>query len=127
MAAVLLLATLATAGLAYGERQPGTSFTTALELEEGEHSFYLGAGDFHFFKVMLETGEVLVVSLRMPIREDFDIFLLSPARDFIQSGTRPAGLIERVSVLANEPGYYYIAVTSFGGSSGVYTLSILSV
>lgn len=124
LAMLAALALLLQAGTAYAEGEPGNGFSTALEVTEGEHSFYMAAGDFHFFKVMLNAGEVLVVTLRMPLREDFDIFLLGPARDFLEGGTKPAGLMERVSVLASTTGYYYIVVSSFGGSSGVYTMTI---
>jgi len=122
--ALLVTVFLASVLLASAAEQPGTNFSTATELAEGDYSFFLDVGDLHFFKVRLERGETLIVTLRMPVREDFDIVLLGPARDLLERGIKPAGLTERIGVLASESGYYYIVVTAFGRSSGTYTLTI---
>jgi hypothetical protein len=55
---------------------------------------------------------------------DFDIAVLSPERDLLESGVRPAGFYERISLKAPVTGSYYIVVYPFGTSSGSYTLEL---
>jgi hypothetical protein len=55
---------------------------------------------------------------------DFDIVVLSPERDLLESGVRPAGFYERISLKAPVTGSYYIVVYPFGTSSGAYTLEL---
>lgn len=103
---------------------PGTNFATAAELQPGVYSFHLQPGDLHFFKVTLRQGQTLYVTLRMATDVDFDIAVLSPERDLLESGVRPAGYYERVSVKASTSGSYYIVVYPFGTSTGSYTLEV---
>ena len=117
------MAALATAD-AQQLSQPGANFATALPLTAGEYVFRLDEGDIHYFRVDLRKGETLLVALRMPTTQDFDIFLLDPFRQIIDQGIRPAGLTERLGYLAVEDGPHYIVVLGFAGSSGIYTLSI---
>ena len=107
-----------------GAEEPGKNFGTALEISEGEYTYFLELGDFHFFKISLEAGETLIATLRVPRGQDFDIYLLSPMGDLLDQSLRPASLSERVGVLASEPGYYYIVVVGFGDSSGTYYLKV---
>jgi hypothetical protein len=103
---------------------PGTSFATAPELQPGTYSFHLQAGDLHFFRITLKQGQTLFVTLRMASDVDFDIAVLSPERDLLESGVRPAGFYERISLKAPVTGSYYIVVYPFGRSSGSYTLEL---
>jgi hypothetical protein len=103
---------------------PGTSFATAPELQPGAYSFHLQAGDLHFFRITLKQGQTLFVTLRMASGVDFDIVVLSPERDLLESGVRPAGFYERISLKAPVTGSYYIVVYPFGTSSGSYTLEL---
>jgi hypothetical protein len=103
---------------------PGTSFATAPELQPGTYSFHLQAGDLHFFRITLMQGQTLFVTLRMASGVDFDIVVLSPERDLLESGVRPAGFYERISLKAPVTGSYYIVVYPFGTSSGSYTLEL---
>jgi hypothetical protein len=103
---------------------PGTSFATAPELQPGTYSFHLQAGDLHFFRITLKQGQTLFVTLRMASNVDFDIAVLSPERDLLESGVRPAGFYERISLKAPVTGSYYIVVYPFGTSSGSYTLEL---
>jgi hypothetical protein len=103
---------------------PGTSFATAPELQPGTYSFHLQAGDLHFFRITLKQGQTLFVTLRMASNVDFDIVVLSPERDLLESGVRPAGFYERISLKAPVTGSYYIVVYPFGTSSGSYTLEL---
>jgi hypothetical protein len=103
---------------------PGTSFATAPELQPGTYSFHLQAGDLHFFRITLMQGQTLFVTLRMASNVDFDIVVLSPERDLLESGVRPAGFYERISLKAPVTGSYYIVVYPFGTSSGSYTLEL---
>jgi hypothetical protein len=103
---------------------PGTSFATAPELQPGTYSFHLQAGDLHFFRITLKQGQTLFVTLRMASDVDFDIVVLSPERDLLESGVRPAGFYERISLKAPVTGSYYIVVYPFGTSSGSYTLEL---
>jgi hypothetical protein len=103
---------------------PGTSFATAPELQPGTYSFHLQAGDLHFFRIRLKQGQTLFVTLRMASGVDFDIAVLSPERDLLESGVRPAGFYERISLKAPVTGSYYIVVYPFGTSSGSYTLEL---
>jgi hypothetical protein len=103
---------------------PGTSFATAPELQPGTYSFHLQAGDLHFFRITLKQGQTLFVTLRMASNVDFDIAVLSPERDLLESGVRPAGFYERISLKAPVTGSYYIVVYPFGRSSGSYTLEL---
>ena len=103
---------------------PGTSFATAPELQPGTYSFHLQAGDLHFFRITLKQGQTLFVTLRMASGVDFDIAVLSPERDLLESGVRPAGFYERISLKAPVTGSYYIVVYPFGTSSGSYTLEL---
>jgi hypothetical protein len=121
----LLVATvlLSVAAAAQGP-VPGTSFATAPELQPGTYSFQLQAGDLHFFRITLKQGQTLFVTLRMASDVDFDIAVLSPERDLLESGVRPAGFYERISLKAPVTGSYYIVVYPFGTSSGSYTLEL---
>jgi len=110
--------------MAYAQLEPGTNFSTATEIQEGEYIFFLDRGAVHFFKIKLQIGDTLIATLRMPRRQDFDIILFSPLREVIEQGIRPAELTERVGTIASEEGYYYIVVYGFGGSSGSYTLNV---
>jgi hypothetical protein len=103
---------------------PGANFATALQLTPGEYVFSLDAGTLHYFRVDLKKGETLLVVLRMPTSQDFDIYLLDPFRQVVDQGIRTAGLTERLGYLAVEDGPHYLVVLGFGGSSGTYTLSI---
>jgi hypothetical protein len=103
---------------------PGTSFATAPELQPGTYSFHLQAGDLHFFRITLKQGQTLFVTLRTASGVDFDIAVLSPERDLLESGVRPAGFYERISLKAPVTGSYYIVVYPFGTSSGSYTLEL---
>ncbi len=103
---------------------PGVNFSTALPLGIGEYVFNLDVGTLHYFRVDLKKGETLIVALRMPVNQDFDIYLLDPFRQIVDQGVRPAGLTERLGYLAVEDGPHYLVVLGFGGSSGLYTLSI---
>jgi hypothetical protein len=100
------------------------SFATAPELQPGTYSFHLQAGDLHFFRITLKQGQTLFVTLRMASGVDFDIAVLSPERDLLESGVRPAGFYERISLKAPVTGSYYIVVYPFGTSSGSYTLEL---
>ncbi|MEM3095783.1 MAG: PPC domain-containing protein [Nitrososphaerota archaeon] len=122
----ILALTLLTPPIILGQKvgEPGTNFSTALQLTPGEYVFRLDTGDLHYFSVDLERGETLLVVLRMPSNQDFDIYLLSPLREIIDQGVRTAGLTERIGYQAVEDGPHYLVVLGFGGSSGTYTLSI---
>jgi len=110
---------------AYGQEQvPGVGFNSALELSSGTYTFYLGAGEVHFFKVVLEPGDVLVVLVRMATNQDFDLYLLNPMREVVGQGIRPAGLTDLAEYVAAERGPHYIVVTGFGGSTGTYSLTV---
>ena len=104
--------------------EPGTGFATAPLLEEGVYDYHLAAGEAHFFRVWLKTGQSLHVILRVPMGQDFDLYLLSPERDLLEQSIRLGGQTERVSYQASYPGFYYILVYSYGESSGLYTLRI---
>ena len=104
--------------------EPGTGFATAPLLKEGVYDYHLAAGEVHFFKVWLRTGQSLHVIMRVPADQDFDLYLLSPERDLLDRSVGPRGQVERVSYQASYPGFYYILVHSYGESSGLYTLRI---
>jgi len=104
--------------------EPGTGFATAPLLKDGVYDYHLAVGEVHFFKVWLETGQSLHVMMRVPVGQDFDLYLLSPERDLLERSTRPRGEVETVSCQASYPGFYYILVSSYGESSGLYTLRI---
>jgi len=106
------------------EMVPGAGFNSALELSPGTYSFYIGSGELHFFKVMLEPGDILIVFIRMATNQDFDLYLLNPRRELVGQSIRPAGLTDFVEYVAAERGPHYIVVTVFGGSSGVYSLTV---
>jgi hypothetical protein len=122
----LLVATglLSAAAAAAQGPVPGTSFATAPELQPGTYSFHLQPGDLHFFRITLKQGQTLFVTLRMASDVDFDIVVLSPERDLLESGVRPVGFYERISLKAPVTGSYYIVVYPFGASSGSYTLEL---
>jgi len=122
-ALIVATALLSVAAAAQGP-VPGTSFATAPELQPGTYSFHLQAGDLHFFRITLKQGQTLFVTLRMASDVDFDIVVLSPERDLLESGVRPAGFYERISLKAPVTGSYYIVVYPFGSSSGSYTLEL---
>ena len=123
-AALLLLLTIILGLPIVYSSEPGTGFATAGELEEGVYTFRMEVGGIHFFKVWLETGETIYVVMNPPINQDFDVFLLTPDRRLLEQSVAPTGVSERVSALAPQSGYYYVVVTSFGGSEGLYVLNI---
>ncbi|MEM0384039.1 MAG: hypothetical protein QXS57_03775 [Candidatus Caldarchaeum sp.] len=120
--AVALL--LAVASVSAQPVVPGVGFSSALELSPGTYSFYLGRGEIHFFKVVLEPGDVVVVMLRMAANQDFDLYLLNPLRELAEQSLRGPGATDAVEHVAAERGPYYIVVLGFGGSSGTYTLAV---
>jgi len=122
-ALIVVTALISVAAAAQGP-VPGTSFATAPELQPGTYSFHLQPGDLHFFRITLKQGQTLFVTLRMASDVDFDIVVLSPERDLLESGVRPAGFYERISLKAPVTGSYYIVVYPFGTSSGSYTLEL---
>jgi hypothetical protein len=122
-ALIIATALISVAAAAQGP-VPGTSFATAPELQPGTYSFHLQPGDLHFFRITLKQGQTLFVTLRMASGVDFDIAVLSPERDLLESGVRPAGFYERISLKAPVTGSYYIVVYPFGTSSGSYTLEL---
>ncbi len=103
---------------------PGTNFATAPELNPGTYTFHLQPGDLHYFRVTLKQGQSLFITLRMAADVDIDIAVFSPERDLLESGVRPAGFYERISLKAPVTGSYYIVVYPFGTSSGAYTLEL---
>jgi len=106
-------------------QEPGTSFDTALRLTEGEYTFLMDPGGVHFFKVFVEKGSTLFITVRMAPNQDFDLFLFSPLREFIPPpGVQLAGVTERIGYLAAEDGDYFFQVVSFGGSGGTYALRV---
>ena len=123
LSTVLALLITALTG-AYALEEPGTSFSTALEVKPGEYSFNLEQETVHYFKIYVEQGDTLIITLRMPRGQDFDIVVFDPLLDLVDRGIKPTGLSERLGVLAPVSGYYYFAVFGFAGSSGTYTLSI---
>jgi hypothetical protein len=124
LTALIVATTLISVAAAAQGPVPGTSFATAPELQPGTYSFHLQAGDLHFFRITLKQGQTLFVTLRMASDVDFDIVVLSPERDLLESGVRPAGFYERISLKAPVTGSYYIVVYPFGTSSGSYTLEL---
>ncbi len=106
------------------EMVPGTGFSSALELTPGSYSFALAPGELHFFKILLEPGDVLVAKVRMASNQDFDLYLLNPLREIVGQSVRSAGLTDAAEYTAVEKGPHYIVVLGFGDSSGVYTLSV---
>ncbi len=123
---LVLALLLSTTPLAMGQeaRVPGTSYSTALELGVGEHSFYLERGDTHYFSVRLERDDTLYLLLRPAPNQDFDVALVSPEREVIELSLRAAGFTERITYTASSSGLYYIVVFPFGASSGAYSLLI---
>ncbi|MEM0445634.1 MAG: PPC domain-containing protein [Nitrososphaerota archaeon] len=105
-------------------RAPGTSYSTALELSPGEHSFYLERGDTHYFSVRLDKDDTLFLLLRSAPNQDFDLALISPDRDVIELSVRAAGFTERITYTASSSGLYYIVVFPFGPSTGSYSLML---
>ncbi len=124
MTALIVATALISVAAAAQGPVPGTSFATAPELQPGTYSFHLQAGDLHFFRITLKQGQTLFVTLRMASNVDFDIAVLSPERDLLESGVRPAGFYERISLKAPVTGSYYVVVYPFGRSSGSYTLEL---
>ncbi|MEM2238017.1 MAG: hypothetical protein QXR26_05730 [Candidatus Caldarchaeum sp.] len=123
----LLLLVLASASIIVSSAQqlaPGVGFSSAPELSPGTYSFYLAAGEVHFFKVVLEPGDILVAMVRMASNQDFDLYLLNPMRELVGQSVRAAGLTDAVEYIAAERGPHYIAVAGFGGSTGTYSLTV---
>jgi Na+-transporting methylmalonyl-CoA/oxaloacetate decarboxylase beta subunit len=106
------------------ELVPGVGFNSALELSPGTYSFHIGSGELHFFKIILEPGDILIVFIRMAANQDFDLYLLNPRRELVGQSIRPIGLTDFVEYVAAERGPHYVVVTVFGGSSGVYSLTV---
>jgi len=125
IATLTILLAIISSFSAYGqELVPGVGFSSALELSPGTYTFYLGAGELHFFKVILEPGDVLVVLVRMATNQDFDLYLLNPRRELVGQSIRPTGLTDLAEYVAAEHGPHYIVVTGFGGSTGTYSLTV---
>jgi hypothetical protein len=122
-AAIAILLCLQVA-LGQAVQTPGTSYSTALELTPGEHSFSMEAGDTHFFYVRLEKEDTLYLTLRSAPQLDFDVALVSPDREVLELSLRPAGFSERIVYRAYSSGDYYIVVFPFGASAGSYNLLI---
>ncbi len=121
---VFLMLVAAMAISAAQELVPGVGFSSALELTPGTYSFYLASGEVHFFKVLLEPGDVLVAMVRMASNQDFDIYLLNPLRELVGQSVRAAGFTDAVEYIAAEKGPHYIKVKGFGDTTGTYTLTI---
>ncbi|MCS7133959.1 MAG: hypothetical protein NZ921_04085 [Candidatus Caldarchaeum sp.] len=120
-----LLLTVALFNPVFAQREePGTGFGSALELAPGTYTFNIAPGELHFFKINLEPGDILVVKIRMPFNQDFDLFLFNPLREVVGQSVRAAGLTDAVELIAAEKGSHYVVVTSFGASRGTYSLTV---
>ncbi|MEN2974164.1 MAG: PPC domain-containing protein [Candidatus Caldarchaeales archaeon] len=104
--------------------EPGIGFSTATELHTGTYDLYMDGTRDHFFKIWLDTNQILHIVLRVPSEADFDLYLLSPERELIESSDLGRGYYERISYQASSSGYYYIVVVPFLGSSGLYTITL---
>lgn len=122
---LVLVLTAAAAGVSSAQQiTPGVGFASAPELSPGTYSFYLGPGEFHFFKVSLEPGDVVVVMIRMAAGLDFDLYLLNPLREVAGQSLRGPGATDAIEYTAVERGPHYVVVLGFGGSSGMYSLTV---
>lgn len=121
---ILFLMLLTTLTHVFSEEQPGTGFSTAMELKEGSYSFYMEGARAHFFKIWLDVNQILHITLRVPMYADFDLYLLNPDREVIERSILGRGYVERISYQASSSGYHYIVVTPFPGSRGPYSLQI---
>jgi len=76
--------------------------------------------EYDFFKIWLDTGDLLSIGMVGPVSTDFDLYLYGPSKTLIDSSIIP-GSIEFVSCIATVSGYYYLQVHAFSGS-GSYSL-----
>ncbi len=121
---VFLILVLSMAVPTAQELVPGVGFSSALELSPGTYSFYLAVGELHFFKVLLEPGDVLIAKVRMASNQDFDLYLFNPLRELVGQSVRAAGFTDAIEYIVAEKGPHYIVVVGFGDSAGTYTLTI---
>lgn len=124
---IIILASFLSSIYALPEIEPGIGFSTATELKTGTYSFYMEGTRSHFFKVWLNTNQIIHITLRIPPDVDIDMYLVSPEREVIERSMFARGFSERISYLASSQGYYYVVIVPFLGSSGLYTINILVV
>jgi len=109
---------------------PGDSFENATPLRSGEYGpFELSDGDRHYFRVDLQEGEQLAVTLSFAHADgDLDLRVHGPA-----DGEEPPpelGAAESTSddesfrVTARRAGAYYVVPYGFSGEGNEYSLSV---
>lgn len=118
----MLLVFLMTLIPALSMEQPGTGFSTAMELQEGSYNFYMEGARPHFFKIWLNTNQILHVVLRLPADIDLDLYFLNPEREVVESSTLGRGRAEKISYQASSTGYHYVIVVPYFGARGLYSL-----
>lgn len=87
--------------------------------------FYPGSPDTaDYYKVNLNAGTALRLTLRVPEKSDFDLCLWSPTRANtpFRCSTQPEGIYELVEETVPETGAWRIEVRRGGDAFGTYTL-----
>jgi len=106
------------------------SFETADEIGYGAIQGFIGGGPFErtdFYKIWLQEGESLTVTLSPPFDQDLNLFLYGPDLTQRANSTNYQDAPDSVSFTADCTGYWYIEVVKFSGdASQTYTLNVTS-
>ncbi|MCP8323150.1 MAG: Ig-like domain-containing protein [Candidatus Methylarchaceae archaeon HK02M2] len=101
----------------------GDDFDTATPIVSGSYQGYLESPDLNdYYKIYVNVGYKINVTMTPPTEADFDLFLYDPNRELIGSSTEDVGP-ENIIYIALDSGDYFIRISVFSGS-GSYSLEV---
>jgi hypothetical protein len=102
----------------------GNSFVQALTIGAGSYTGFIDSTDTDdYYKVNLNSGQTIWVSLIPPYGSDFDLYLYNPNQTSVASSTQSGSQADTVSYVATSSGYHYIRIKQWSGS-GVYSFTV---
>jgi len=100
------------------------SLSAATTIPAGTGIGYIDSTDTDdYYKVSVNSGQTVSVSLTPPYGSDFDLYLYDTSQSYIDSSTLGGSQTDMVEGTAIASGYFYIRVYKWSGS-GIYSLSI---
>jgi len=102
----------------------GNSLSAATAIPAGTGTGYLNSTDTDdYYKVNLQSGQTIEVSLTPPSGSDFDLELYDPSQFEVDSSTLGGSQTDIVTHTATSTGYFYIRSYRYSGE-GIYSLTV---
>lgn len=87
-------------------------------------SIYHANDPIDFYKIWLEKGESISVTLSPSAFFDIDLYVYNPDKNLISRSCNRGTIPEKIDFTADKSGFWFIQIVYFQGSSGTYTLKI---